>query len=234
MRSLVPYLAGSLQQLFFPHVCRNCFREIRKKEQFLCIHCLSELPFTRFATMPGNPVEKIFYGRVHITAATSTLFFTTSSIVQHLIHQIKYKGQQELAVYLGRMMGLELAASGRYSNIDFIVPLPLFKTRQRERGYNQSSLLARGISEVTGLPVKEKLITRARASATQTKRSRAERWMNVEGLFRLWPGALTPGQNILLVDDVITTGATLEACAQALLSVKDTRVSISALAYAMK
>jgi ComF family protein len=171
---------------------------------------------------------------VHIEAATSSLFFTTSSAVQHLIHQIKYRGQQDLAVYLGRMMGLELASSQRFPKLDLIVPLPLFRTREKQRGYNQSSLLAQGISAVTGIPQCEDLVARTKASATQTKHTRAERWMNVEGMFRVSPKASFQGGNILLVDDVITTGATLEACSHALLSHGDTKLYIATLAFAMK
>jgi ComF family protein len=228
------YDAGnSLRQLFFPHVCKSCFKEIANKDQFLCARCISELPYTEFASLPVNPVEKIFYGRASIEAATSLFFFTPASVVQQLIHLIKYKGQKQLAIYLGKMMGREIRHSPKFAGLDLVVPLPLFRSREKIRGYNQAALLARGISEVLGIPGNETLVSRIKASSTQTRKSREERWKNVDGLFTL---SGDPGENrhILLVDDVITTGATLDACANTILGVKGMQVSIMTLAYAMQ
>jgi ComF family protein len=230
---LVNDIASSLKHLFFPHVCKNCFGEIPQQDQYLCTKCIADLPFTGFFNIDANPVEKIFFGRVPIDAAASLFFFTPASIIQKLIHHIKYKGQQQLAVYLGKMMGQEVLGSSRFKGLDMIVPLPLYKTREKQRGYNQATLLAKGISEVTGIPLAEKAVKRVRASSTQTRKSRAERWQNVDGLFKVSTG-LGENRNILLVDDVITTGATLDACASSLLQVKGTRVSIITLAYAMQ
>jgi ComF family protein len=226
-------IGHSLKHLFFPHICKSCFAEIAQQDQYICARCLEELPFTGFIKMDVNPVEKIFFGRVPIEAATSLFYFTSTSIVQKLIHQIKYKGQQQLAVYLGKMMGREINSSLKFTGLDLVVPLPLFKSREKQRGYNQAALLAKGISETTNLPLAENALKRIKASPTQTRKSRAERWQNVEGLFTV-SGNLGENRNILLVDDVITTGATLDACASALLEVKDTRVSIITLAYAMQ
>jgi len=223
----------SLRQLFFPHVCKSCFAEIVYQEQFLCTRCISDLPFTEFATLPENPVEKIFYGRASIVAATSLFFFTPASVVQQLIHLVKYKGQKKLAVYLGKMMGQEIMQVPRFAGLDMVVPLPLFRSREKTRGYNQAALLARGISEVLGIPSNESIIGRNKASATQTRKSREERWKNVDGLFTITGD---PGKNrhILLVDDVITTGATLDACANTLLAIDGVKVSIMTLAYAIQ
>jgi ComF family protein len=230
---IVKDISSSLRHLFFPHVCKSCFAEIAQADQYICASCMSELPYTGFSHIEANPVEKIFFGRVRVEAATSLLFFTPASIVQQLIHQIKYKGQQKLANYMGKMMGFEVLGSGRFQNLDLVVPLPLFRSREKLRGYNQAALLGMGISEVTGIPLDAKAINRVKASATQTRKTRAERWQNMEGIFRVNP-ELGENRNILLVDDVITTGATLDACASALLEVKGTRVSIITLGYAMK
>lgn len=228
------YDAGiSLRQLFFPHVCKSCFAEIAYQDQFLCARCISELPYTEFATLSENPVEKIFYGRASIVAATSLFFFTPASVVQQLIHLIKYKGQKKLAVYLGKMMAREIRQAPRFAGLDLVIPLPLFRSREKIRGYNQAALLAQGISEVLEIPCDQTIITRNKASSTQTRKSREERWKNVDGLFTITGD---PGKNrhILLVDDVITTGATLDACANTLLDLEGTRVSIMTLAYAMQ
>ncbi len=230
---LLKDISSSLRHLFFPHVCRSCFAEITQPDQYICTRCVSELPYTGFSERDANPVEKIFFGRVRIEAATSLLYFTPASSVQQLIHQIKYKGQQKLAVYLGKMMGLEILGSDRFQGPDLVVPLPLFRSREKQRGYNQAALLGMGISEVTGIPLAPKAIKRVRASATQTRKTRAERWQNMEGIFAVSPN-LEENRHILLVDDVITTGATLDACASALQQVKGTRVSIITLAYAMQ
>lgn len=183
--------------------------------------------------MIENPIEKIFFGRASIESATSLFFFTPASIVQRLIHQVKYKGQQQLGIYLGKLMGMELRSSSRFKDVDLVVPLPLFKDRERERGYNQAALLAKGISDSTGIPVDQTLVKRIRSSSTQTRKSREDRWKNVDGLFKVAP-LPAPGLHILIIDDVITTGATIDACANGILAMGPVRVSIMTLAYAMK
>lgn len=234
MASIMLDACTSIRHLFYPHVCRSCFCEITNRGQFVCFNCLAELPFTGFTFFQVNPIEKIFYGRVHIEAAMSLLYFTPASMVQQLIHQVKYKGQEELAIYLGKLIGGELLTSPRFSEIDLILPLPLFKSREKQRGYNQSALLGQGISEITGIPLTKNALKRVRASATQTKKSREDRWQNVEGLFTTDKDHFLENKRILLVDDVITTGATLDACSSAILNVKGTKLCIATLAYAMQ
>jgi ComF family protein len=234
MLDTLDHIMTSVRHLFYPHVCRSCYREVSNREQFICINCLAELPFTDFALSDNNPVEKNFYGRVPIEAAMSLLYFTPASIVQHLIHQVKYKGQEKLAIYLGKMMGRALLSAPRFDGIDLVLPLPLFKNREKQRGYNQSSLLGRGISEVTGIPISEKALKRTKSTATQTRKSREDRWLNVEGLFSLSNPAQLENKSILLVDDVVTTGATLDACSSAILKTKGTKLYICTLAYAMQ
>jgi ComF family protein len=224
----------SFSHLFYPHVCRGCETDNISRHQLLCLHCLAKLPLTRFADHASNPVEKSFLGRFSAVAAMSLLYFTPASLVQHLVHQIKYKGQQKLAISLGRMMGREILQSGRFSNIDFIIPLPLFRSREKKRGYNQSTLLAEGISKIINAPVHQKAMFRTKASATQTHKSREERWHNVEGLFQLNEGFIPEGKNILLVDDVITTGATIDACGTVINRIPGSSLYIATLAYALQ
>ncbi len=232
--SVLHKMISSLSHLFYPHVCRGCGTDLIEPHQLLCLHCIAALPLTHFAGHESNPVEKTFWGRIQIASAMSLLYFTPQSLVQHLVHQFKYKGQQKLAHYLGNMMGNEILQSGRFSNIDMIIPLPLYKTREMERGYNQSALLANGISEIIKVPVMEKSMRRIHSSLTQTHKSRSDRWQNVQGLFTLKKGFLPEGSNILLVDDVITTGATIDACGSVINGIPGTTLHVATLAYALQ
>lgn len=226
-------IVEGLAHLFFPHTCRGCHFTLAERADFLCFRCRFNLPFTGFEGQFDNPVEKIFLGRVRIESATSLLFFNAGSLTQELIHQIKYRDEPDLAVALGRLMGEKLGFSGRFSEIDAIIPLPLFKSRERKRGYNQAERLAKGISESLNKPVWKDLIARRRATSTQTKKNRMDRWSNVEGMFEIQSSRSVKGMKLLLVDDVLTTGATLEACAEPL-KVAGASIYISTLAFAMK
>lgn len=233
MITLLKDIKEGLSHLFFPHICRCCHYPLSKSAQHICFRCKHDLPFTGFEAQPGNPVEKIFYGRLHIEEASSCLFFNTGSISQQLIHQIKYHNEPELAVELGRIMGHKLLGTNRFKNIDAIIPLPLSRSRERKRGYNQAEKLATGISEIIQSPVLKNVVTRPRATSTQTNKTRTERWDNMKGMFSLTSNQSMHNAHILLVDDVITTGATLEACAETL-SGNGAKISIATLAFAMK
>ena len=227
-------MVSSFSHLFYPHVCRGCGTDLLESHQLLCLHCMADLPLTHFAAHENNPVEKTFWGRIQVASAMSLLYFTPQSLVQHLVHQVKYNGQKKLAHYLGVLTGYEILQSGRFSHIDMIIPLPLYKSRELERGYNQSFLLAAGIAEVLSVPVLEKSVVRIHSTLTQTHKSRSERWQNVEGLFRLKDGFYPQGKNILLVDDVITTGATIDACGSVINKIPGTTLNIATLAYALQ
>lgn len=219
----------SILQLVFPHVCDGCGSDLINKESQLCIHCLADLPETHYEKYPANPVEKMFYGRLHLEAASATYYFTKESLMQRLMHQLKYRGNKELGYQLGRLMGMALKDSGRFMELDALVPLPLFPQKEKKRGYNQSALLCYGIAEILSLPVLTDVISRPMHTETQTKKGRIDRWKNIEGKFQLTdPGALF-NKYILLIDDVVTTGATLEACGQEILNTGNTRLSIATL-----
>jgi ComF family protein len=221
---------SALGHLFYPHTCAGCGNDLPDPRQCLCLHCLSVLPETGFAACPDNPVEKLFWGRLSIEAACSQFYFTRGSVMQSVIHRIKYRGDRETGRFMGRLMGSALKRSGRFRNIDVILPLPLFADRERKRGYNQSALLAEGISEVTGIPSDHTSVIRHRYTETQTSRGRVERWQNVEGVFRVNPAFSSFNGNVLLVDDVVTTGATLEACGAAICRAGPIRLSMATLA----
>ena len=181
---------------------------------------------------PNNPVEKTLRGRIRFRAAASLLYFTPSSLTQHLVHQIKYRGSRDLARYLGQLTALSLCSSGRFADIDAVVPLPLHRSREEERGYNQAELIAEGMAQIMQLPLLSDALAREKATRTQTHQTREERWANVNGRFRIRGSGLAG--HILLVDDVITTGATLDACGSLVNSIPGTTLSIATLAFAMK
>lgn len=223
-----------LLHLFIPHHCAGCGSDIMSRQQVLCMHCINRLPVTGFHQHAGNPIEKIFWGRMPVAAAASYLYFSKNSLLQHLVHELKYKGNKELGLFLGHKMGEALLQNNRFNDIGALVPLPLFAARERKRGYNQASLLSQGMAAVLSLPVLDKVVLRHTSSDSQTNKNRIDRWLNMQGKFELKQPADIAGKHILLVDDVITTGATLEACGQQLLTAPDTRLSIMTMAFTVK
>ncbi len=221
-------------QLFFPHYCLGCGSDLLADTNLLCIRCISILPHTGYETKENNPVEHIFRGRVNLRAASSQFYFSKGQLVQALIHQLKYKGNTTVGEWMGTVMGRSLLQSGRFSNTDYLVPLPLYADKEFKRGFNQAEVICRGMAQVMQIPLLSKHVIRQRPTETQTKKHRAERWENVEGSFAVKNPALLHGKNILLVDDVITTGATLEACTQCLLHVPGVQVSLATVAIASK
>lgn len=224
----------SLLQLVFPHVCDGCGSDLLNIESRLCIRCLASLPETNFEKHSLNPVEKIFWGRLPIINASAHLYFTKESLVQHLMHQVKYKGNKELGLQLGRIMGHALKSSNRFNNPDALIPLPLFPSKEKKRGYNQAAVLCEGIAEILSIPVFSNVITRPQYTETQTKKGRIERWKNIEGKFQLENPQLIQNKHLLLVDDVITTGATLEASGNELLKAENVRLSVAVLCVASR
>ncbi len=218
-----------VSHLFFPKICAGCGTDLRE-EGIICAACISDLPYTNFHMHTGNPVEKIFWGRVPLYSAFSMLFFHKHSVVRQLMHQLKYGGNRHVGMFLGNRMGELMLQSNRYTNVQYIAPLPLHPAKQKIRGYNQAQIIATGISEVINVPVEENLIRRATKNETQTQKNRIERWNNMSGKFKAVKDADLDKNHILLVDDVVTTGATLEACASILVDM-NAQVSVATAAY---
>jgi ComF family protein len=189
------------------------------------------MPRTAFHQDSENAVSKLFWGRVDIQFATSYYYYAKGSRYQKLIHKIKYKGEKELGQELGRLFGLELRNSP-LADVDIIIPVPLHIVRQRKRGYNQSEWIAKGIASSLNKPIDTSSVERVSFSSTQTRKSRYARWENVEGIFSLKIHESIIGKHVLIIDDVVTTGSTLEACAVEVLKAKGTKVSIATLAIA--
>jgi ComF family protein len=224
------YINGLLS-IVYPHFCAACGNVLFYNEEVLCLKCYAELPRTGFHNDPENEVARLFWGRIPVRNATSFIYLNKDSRYRQILHELKYRDQQHVGIEMGRLFGLELRETP-FVNVDLIHPVPLHFHKFRERGYNQSELIARGMSKVLNLPVACNLIIRSAKTATQTKKTRYERWMNVKDTFQIKNPDSLYDKHILLVDDVITTGATIEACATALLSVSGTTLSIASLACA--
>lgn len=226
-------IRDSILHLFFPHVCDGCGDDGLNIDSRLCLRCINDLPFTDFEKNPDNPVEKIFWGRLPFVSASAAFYFTKGALVQQLMHELKYRGNKEIGIQLGKIMGTKLLESKRF-DADAIIPLPLFHTKERRRGYNQATVISEGISQVTGIPVLNQAVERSVFTETQTKKTRIERWKNIEGKFILTDPQAIKNKHLLLIDDVITTGATLEACGEEILKGENTRLSIATLCIASR
>jgi ComF family protein len=223
----------SFLHLLFPHICCGCGNDIFHQESVLCMRCIEALPETNFEYHPNNPVEKHFWGRLPLRAAAGQFYFTKESLMQRLMHQFKYKANRELGLQLGRMMGEQLKRSGRF-NADVIIPLPLFPAKEKRRGYNQATVLCQGMQEIMDIPILDKVIIRPQHTETQTKKGRIERWKNMEGKFILQDPRAINNKHLVLVDDVVTTGATLEACGTELLKAENVSLSVVTLCVASR
>ena len=225
-------VTSKLAKLVFPEVCGYCNRILVQSENHLCYNCESNLGFTRFHHQADNPVSKLFWGRVQIAHATAFFTFVKGGISQHILHEIKYHGNQAMAHRMGFKFGVHLHESDFYRDIDCIVPVPLHPKRLKWRGYNQSQRIAEGLSECMEIPVDTSSLYREVANSTQTKKSKYDRWLNVEYIFKLQANHNLASKHVLLVDDVITTGATIEACCAALQEAPNIKISIACLAMA--
>lgn len=217
--------------LIFPRNCLCCDTVLMRQEKIICSKCNIGLPRTYFHLVDNNPVEQAFWGRANIEKATSFFFFKKGSKYQKLMHYLKYKNMPQVGVMLGRKFGAELLQNNYFGNVDVIMPVPLHKKKKRKRGYNQSLMICNGLSDSMGIPVESKVLYRTHFSESQTRKGRFERWENMKELFNVHNSKLIMNKHVLLVDDILTTGATLEACIQALQKVEGVKVNIITLAY---
>ncbi|HCQ30644.1 MAG TPA: hypothetical protein DIU39_10180 [Flavobacteriales bacterium] len=225
-------ISYAFAHVLYPRTCFGCGTALLQNEQLICERCLLQMPETGFLDVSDNRIEKIFWGRTEIEQAAAVFRFSKGGIVQKLIHQVKYKKQKELGVFLGEIMGIAMSKSNRWTNFDYIIPVPLHPKKEKIRGYNQSLLLAEGIAKhITGEVLNDNLV-RNIFTETQTKKSRLERWKNTSDIFVLNNPKQINQKHILLIDDIITTGSTLEACINALKQYADCRVSVITFAAA--
>lgn len=218
--------------LIYPRICVCCGNSLWKHEKIVCNACGFRLPRTNYHLELENPVSRVFHGRVPIESAAAFLLFNKGNKVQGLVHQLKYKGRKDVGVWLGEEYGQVLRHSPFFTGIDLIIPVPLHKKKLMQRGYNQSDQFALGLSKRMQIPMENKILVRNKSTSTQTRKGRYDRWKNVEDIFSLVRPEKIQSRHILLVDDVITTGATLESCIATLRSVPGVRVSVATIATA--
>jgi len=218
--------------LLVPRLCPACDKALMTFEDVLCLDCLSDLPRTRFHHDARNKVEQLFWGKVQLSAASSFLQFSRSGKVQGMLHQLKYRKDRKVGILLGRLMAEELRHEPRFQDVDAYLPVPLHPRKERKRGYNQSRVLAEGMADVWPKPILGHELLRVVRTPSQTRRGRLERWMNVKEAFQLPdPGSLR-NMHVLIIDDVVTTGATVEGCIKALGQVPGLRASLFTTACA--
>jgi len=225
-------LLNDLVNLFYPYHCMICKKPLIEIEQHICLNCLCDLPKTNYHVSKSNPARDLFAGYPQVNEVTAFLFFAKDGTTQKLIHSLKYYGNKNLAKYMGRIAALELKKYGFYASIESIIPIPLHKKKEKKRGYNQSGLIANGFSSVFGCKTDNKILKRATDTKSQTRKSVYDRHVNVEKIFEVTDIEHLHGKHILLVDDVMTTGATISSCINALLTVPEIKISIFSLSIA--
>ncbi|MGI4740237.1 MAG: ComF family protein [Janthinobacterium lividum] len=227
-------LFADLVALFFPRACLACHEPLVAGEAHLCTTCRTELPYTDYHLLPPahNPLARRFWGKLPVQHRLSYLRFLRHGRVQELLHQLKYRGQEGVGRALGQLYGAELAAAGLGPEFDLIVPVPLHRRKLARRGYNQAEAFATGLAAALPCSSAAHALRRTEHTATQTRKGRTERWQNVATVFEVAQPAIVAGRHVLLVDDVLTTGATLEACGAALLAAGARAVSIATIACA--
>lgn len=218
--------------LFFPNLCSGCLSSLQKGEEYICMSCVNRLWVTNYYLEKDNPVARLFWGRVDVENATSFCFFNKGEILQKLIHRLKYKGDKMIGYQLGVLCAAQLKMTKEYHYVDYIVPVPLHPDKLYKRGYNQAEWIALGMASVLNRKVKLKLLEKIKNNESQTKKTKEERIANVKNVYRVNKKEKIKDSHILLVDDVLTTGATLEACVNELKKNNQLKVSIATIAYA--
>lgn len=218
--------------LFFPKVCYACHEVLNDHEEDLCTNCRNELPVTNFHFNQDNNVLKVFYARVKVENGTALFRFEKKGLVQQLIHNLKYKGQESIGVFLGDWLGGELKTVKEYSEIDMVIPVPLHKNKLKKRGYNQVAKFAQQIAAALNVTYVDNVLLKVTNTDSQVLKSRFARWTNSEELFTLQNKSDIANKHILLVDDLITTGATMEACINVLNQAENVKISVASMAIA--
>lgn len=218
--------------LFFPKVCEACHNHLNDNELVLCTFCRHQLPITNYHFENSDRVEKILYGRVELENATALLHFSKKGIVQQLLHNLKYRGHENIGEFFGKWLGAELSTLEEYKSIDVVIPVPLYKTKLRKRGYNQVAKFGKEIAKSINATYNDSVLIKIKSTKTQVFKERIKRWGDRKNIFAISDIESLEGKHILLVDDIITTGATIENCATVLAPIKGLKISLATMAIA--
>lgn len=225
-------LLNHIINLFYPQVCASCGNLLMQGEETICLSCRYLLPKTGYENDIHNPLAKSFWGQIDFHAVTAEFFFSKTGKVQHLLHQLKYQGNRDAGFFLGQQIGESIKNAELFQGIDCLVPIPLHPKKEFLRGYNQSFVIAQGVEDITKIPIVKEGLVRSVFTSTQTKKTRDERWANVKDIFVVKDEKIFENKHILLIDDVLTTGATLMAAGNKLLEISGAKVSAATAACA--
>lgn len=218
--------------LFYPPLCSACEEQLVQNEKLICTLCRHDLPLTNFLSFTENTITQTFYGRVDIEKGYSLLYFRKKGIPRKLIHELKYKGNEKIGEFFGNWLGEVIHEKNEFRDIDYIIPVPLHPKKLKERGYNQVTKFGKKVSELLQIPYLDTELVRVSSAKTQTFKARFERFSNIDTKFLVKNHDFFNNKHVLLIDDVITTGATLEACAKELQKATNCKISILTMAFA--
>lgn len=231
MYSKLSNILNDINSILLPKVCFGCNTRLNRGEYHLCTVCRNHLPLTEYSFNVENAVDRIFYGRINIKKANSFLFFIENGIVKNLIHHLKYKNQEQIGTFLGDWHGQIIAENNYIDQIDYVIPVPLHRKKLKKRGYNQVFTFGKRLAHHLNAEFQENILVKTANTKTQTKKGRIGRWQNKKALYILKEPSLLTNKNVLLVDDVITTGATMEICARTLNEAKGITIYITSMAF---
>lgn len=231
-KTKVRRLLNNVLSLFYPRICVSCGNALQQNEKIICLPCMLHLPETNNYKEHNNALKLVFAGRIKVEEVCALLYYTKGNNVQKILHAFKYDGEKHIGTLLGTYFGDRLIREERFQDIDLIIPIPLHPKKQKKRGYNQSEWIAKGLSSGMGIPYLNNILVRTDYTETQTKKSRFSRWENVKEVFAVKEPEKIKGKHLLICDDVLTTGATMEAAIGPLLKVEGVRVSVATLATA--
>ena len=231
MLKILDEIQKNLLNTLFPVFCNGCSNLLLKNENVICTKCIHNLPLTYHHNIKETEIDKVFYGIIPFEFAASILYFTKKGISQNLIHNLKYRNRQEIGTYLGDLYAKEILNLQTIQSIDFIIPVPLHKKRFHERGYNQVTTFCKSIEKNLAIPVLDDVLVKTQHLKSVTDKSKEGRLEHNKNVFSIENQDKIKGKHILIIDDVFTTGATIEACAKEILKIKNTKISILTMAY---
>lgn len=223
----ISLITQSILSIFFPKICVICSQDLTHKEDYFCLACSQDLPFLARHPLLLDQIQKVFWGRIEVKTVYALLNYQAKNATQKILSVIKYQNQPKMAEYMGQLLSQSLPKN---HTIDFIIPIPLHPHKEKQRGYNQSLYLAKGISSKTDIPILNKVVSRLSSNPSQTQFSKYDRWNNVSRVFAASNSPILQNKHILIVDDVLTTGATIESCAAAILETNHCTISVIVLA----